>query len=158
LAAGKKALAEATASTKQHFAECLSIAALGLNRNLFKGKVHPVKSALYSELESIGVRNPARLIDSVFANHGDSFNKVLLEQAMELIAKPRELRAELAAQLSDMNYQPVAVAASEEEDARGLGDPVVTSADVPAPRVPQNVTPISQIVSAAGGSFFRRRA
>jgi len=105
----------------QDFAQCIALAASGMNKGFFKGREHPLKSALYRELEAAGVRSPTIIIDKVFSSVGGQYNKALIEQASELMTKSVELRNELAEAIDDTAYQN-AVEDAEEDDVEASVD------------------------------------
>ncbi len=79
-------------SVASDFEQSVMIAALGLSRNFFKGRSDPVKAALLTELATLGVKNPSRVIDGVFAAHGASQVKEIISLAKELASKDIEAR------------------------------------------------------------------
>lgn len=99
------------------FAQCVALAASGLNKGFFKGKDHPLKAAFFSELEAAGVRKPTAIIDKVFASVGGQYNKVLIALATDLMSKSLDLRNELAAAIDDTTYQAVADVEDDTEKA-----------------------------------------
>jgi hypothetical protein len=73
----------------------------------------------------LNIRNPSVIIDKVFAAYGDSYNKVLIEAALELVGKPKEVFAALAESIGDTNYQPAeseVIDEDEDQDLEQMGD------------------------------------
>ena len=101
--------------------QALALAAVGLNRNMFKDYENTLRSELTAKFESLGVRGASRVVKAAFAEHGIDYANKLLVIANEIADLPEETRDGLAAQL-DMTNEP------DEEimaDPNLYGDPVV---------------------------------
>lgn len=101
--------------------QALALAAVGLNRNMFKDYENCLRSELTAKFESLGVRGASRIVKAAFAEHGVDYANKLLVIANEIADLPEETRDGLAAQL-DMTNEP------DEEimaDPNLYGDPVV---------------------------------
>lgn len=96
-----------TSFFKQELEHCLSIAAAGLNKGFFKDKIHHLKSYLYEELSSLGIKGAERIIDKAFELASDQYNQTLIEIAFDLMEKPLDIRNSLAEAISQVNYIPV---------------------------------------------------
>lgn len=106
---------------KESMAQCLSLAAVGLNRNAFKNHDNALRSELVQSLEIAGVRNPARLVRAAFEKAGVEYAKTILAVADELSELPEENRDALATQF-DMTVEPEEVAENEGMSGDDLGD------------------------------------
>lgn len=93
---------------REDYRQCLAIAAAGLQKDFFKGHDHPLKAALFENLAAAGVRSPAAMVDKVFAGHGAAYIENLLVLAEAQLAKPLEVRNELALTVESANYMNVA--------------------------------------------------
>jgi hypothetical protein len=101
--------------------QSLALAAVGLNRNMFKDYENELRSELTAKFESLGVRGASRIVKAAFAEYGVDYANKLLVIANEIADLPEETRDGLAAQL-DMTNEP------DEEimaDPNLYGDPVV---------------------------------
>lgn len=101
--------------------QALALAAVGLNRNMFKDYENTLRSELTAKFESLGIRGASRVVKAAFAEHGIDYANKLLVIANEIADLPEETRDGLAAQL-DMTNEP------DEEimaDPNLYGDPVV---------------------------------
>ena len=107
------AIASAVDSNNAVMKQSLEIAAAGLNRNYFKGKVHGIKNRLFTDLSAMGVKNVAALIDKAFAETEDEHNATLLDIAYDLSTKSDDLRNELSDAMENVN--PLAKATTLEE-------------------------------------------
>jgi predicted RNA-binding Zn-ribbon protein involved in translation (DUF1610 family) len=142
----KKSQLQLTAS----FQQCLDLATVGLNKNYWAGKQHPLHAALVRELETAGFRNPSKLVDRVFDKHGVEYAHVLVETANTLLQKSVEARNELADSL-DMTTRRVVAGDNEFEDEDGVedegGDETLASI---IPLSKQNAARVRQQIESAG--------
>lgn len=106
----------ATKSLRSDYRNSLQIVSAGLNKSFFKGKGNVLKAALFDELAATGVRNPAKIIDKVFAAHSDAYHTLLLEMAEDMMGKNAEARKQIAEAIGVANYQ-VAEMDEESEDS-----------------------------------------
>jgi len=109
-------------SLKSTIRQCLSIAAVGLNKGFWKDKTHVLKAELYKELCTLGIHNPTTLIDRVFANYSDTHHRTLFEIAFDLISKPADIRNSLAEAVSDVNYIVAAENDSDDSYTDGINE------------------------------------
>lgn len=72
--------------------QSFALAAVGMNRNFFKGYRNELKAALIDAFEGMGVRGASRVVASVFASHGIAHAKSLVTLAQKLAAMPDENR------------------------------------------------------------------
>lgn len=102
------------------FAQATEIAAAGFAKNFWQNVQDPLKAAMVTELSALGVRNPLKLIDRVWALHSPKALAAIIEKAKELSKVSVTARNDLAAALDMVNYKPTVLAAedddSEEED------------------------------------------
>lgn len=98
-------LREQQGNLQQDLQQALETTAIGMNKEVFKDVSHPVKAALYDELNKIGVRQPTLIIDRAFSQAGEEFMRILISKAFELMKKPLEARNEIARMVLQANYQ-----------------------------------------------------
>lgn len=98
------------------FEQSLMIAALGLSRNVFKNRQDPVKAALITELVTLGVKNPSKVIDGVFAAHGVSQVNEIISLAKELAHKDVAARNALSDVIDLTKYTSFVKASDEADD------------------------------------------
>lgn len=113
-AAERARIQQEMASTREELTQCLGIAASGLNRGFFREHANTLRSELIAQFKAIGVRNPVKVIDSVFASTFDDYNRSLLEIAMGLMEKPVDVRQHLAQAVGAAS--PVTTSDDEDED------------------------------------------
>lgn len=104
-----------TDTLSSDFEQAFGIALAALNKGFFKGEVNPLKIGFVDMLTTANVRNPAKLVDSVFQNFGADMNKAAFELAKKLLGKSVEFRNEIASSVMDANYQ-VTAATDDDED------------------------------------------
>lgn len=92
-------------SMRAELMQGLQIAAAGLNKRFWKNKDNAIKASLFDELSALNVRNPAKMIDKVFAAKSDEYHTALFELATEILAKPVEVRNQIAEAIGIANYQ-----------------------------------------------------
>lgn len=103
---GERAKIEEQAKTfKDDFRHCLQIASAGLNKRFFKNQDNALKAALFDELSALNIRNPAKVIDKVFAAHSDSYHSTLIALATDLLGKDANVRNQIAEAVGCANYQ-----------------------------------------------------
>lgn len=123
LAEKAKELSAKLESVHQDFAQATEISAAGFAKNFWKDASDPLKNALITELSTLGVRNPQKLIDRVWAIHAPKTLASILDKAKELSKTSVTARNELAGALDMANYIPTKVkvhaADDEEEDKEG---------------------------------------
>ena len=109
----KKEIATRIKDISADLNQAIAIAAAGLNKGWFKGQTHVLKDAFKTELSAAGFTGSQRVVDKVFSQYNDSYHRALFEKAAELLAKPVEIRNEIASAIGDMTYQ---IASDEMED------------------------------------------
>lgn len=87
----------------EDFQQCIALAAVALNKGSLKGKVNTLKASFVENLRSCGVRNPEKLVSSIFKQHSEDYHKLLIETANNFMAKSLDARNELAEMLGEVN-------------------------------------------------------
>lgn len=88
--------------------QSISIAAMALNKGFFKDTPNPLRAGLCEVLAANNVRNPERLVDSVFEKHGEDYHRLMLEHASKLSNDSDETRNSVAKLVEEASYQPIA--------------------------------------------------
>jgi predicted RNA-binding Zn-ribbon protein involved in translation (DUF1610 family) len=154
---------EATLKTlRDDYRQCLALAAVGLTKNFFRGQDHALKAAFYEELTQAGVSRPQKIIEKVFANFSEPYHKTLFALADSLLAKPLDVRNELAktlgevttAELEDDEDDDTPDEQSASVESR-LANPVVSIESKQALRSSQTAS-VRGLREATGGTFFHR--
>ncbi len=107
-----------TAKTDQvsaSFEQSLMIASIGISKNFFKNSTDPVKAALIKELSSLGVSGATKIVDRVFATHGQAQVKEILTLAKELSSKPVDALNALSDALDMSKYVSVSLVEEDED-------------------------------------------
>ena len=115
------------ADMSKDFEQSQSIAMAALNKNFFRGKQNPLRSAFIDELTVAGVRSPKKLVDKILANYSSAYSKAVIELARELMTKSVKHRNELANSVGEMNYRTDASDESEEQDLETNWNPLETA-------------------------------
>lgn len=103
LAAETAAVEELSSSYKEDLMQCVSLAAVALNKNFYRTRASALKRGLTDMLVSAGVKGANVLVERAFAANGDAHNKQVFELATELQAKSVDFRNTLASSLGEMN-------------------------------------------------------
>jgi hypothetical protein len=83
----------------------LQIALAAMNKQCLKDlQDHPVKAKLYELLEQNGVKHPAKLIDTAFAEAGEDFVQVAFAKADELAKESTDARNVVARTVENASY------------------------------------------------------
>ena len=147
------------------FTQCLSLAAVGLTKNVWKQKANAIKRGFIDTLTTAGVKNAAAMVDKVFAAHGDAYHAELLSTAQDLMNKSVDARNELSETLGEMNalaYEGAPNPAEQEvkiDHAEVTADSLGSQMENAALRggrqpVTASSSNIREIRRAAGGSLF----
>ncbi len=97
---------EATAKSRDdRFMAALATAAIGINRGFYANTVNPIKAQFFDTLSSVGITDAEILIDNVFQSTSDSYHKLLLERAQDILSKTPETQEELAQSILSMNFR-----------------------------------------------------
>ena len=126
---------QSISSEQEEFAErfeaALATAAIGINRGFFKDDVSPLKEALCSTMRACGTHAPERLVDRVFQQTHDSYLKMLISRAKDIMSKPEDVQESLSRTILDVNYQPMQSESSESENLEArlgtIGSPIATA-------------------------------
>lgn len=113
---------KALASRDEALDQSLAIAAVGINRQYFKGSPNELKAALETQLSQMGVRGAGRMIRAAFAEHGVSYAKAIMTLAKKISAMPEEVRDQYAAALDMTNDEDFDDGVDEEMEASSDGD------------------------------------
>ena len=105
---GKQSVLEARVKTEVHkttaavrrvqgenqkaFEQSLAIASVGINRNMFKGQTNELRAALAGEFRRLGIRGADKIMAHVFAEHGPTYAKQVIELAKKISAMPEQVR------------------------------------------------------------------
>lgn len=116
IAKERTAIASGQSEYAERYCAALATAAIGINRGFFSGIKNPLKQALCGSLESIGVRNPAQLVDNVMKTNFEPFQKAAHEKALEILGKPAEVQQSLAKTVLETEYQAASESSSTLED------------------------------------------
>lgn len=106
--------------------DSLILAAVGLNRNIFKDYENSLRNELVASLQNAGVRNASRMVRAAFEKYGADYSKKLMMIASDIADLPEETREGLASQL-DMTME--AEEDVVESDPNVFGDPVTGDED-----------------------------
>ncbi len=114
----RKKVEAANAEYAAAFGQALDIAAAGFAANFWRDQKDPVKAALVTELQSLGIRSAAKIVNRVFAAHGVSQQRAVLEKARSLAGKPVDALNSLSDAIDMARYTPITagkVQSSEDE-------------------------------------------
>lgn len=104
----KKTYEVAAEAASSRFQRCFGIAAVGINKNVFKEE-NPVKSALVASLGARKVRGAEQLIAAAFKQHGEQYLKNIALKASELMEKSEETLDDLAETVDEAKYDDTVV-------------------------------------------------
>jgi hypothetical protein len=107
----KKAKAElanaqkaALATMKENFKASIATVLAGMNRNFWQDAENPLKSALFAKLhDELGISDPTSIIESAFEVSANSYFDIVLDKAIEFMAKTPEAREEIAQAIGTSN-------------------------------------------------------
>jgi len=105
------------------FEAALATAATGVNKNFFDDVKNPVKSALASAMNSVGVRNADRLVAQAFAKHNDEYLKGLVAKACEIMEYDVSVQNQLTKAVASTSHEQSVTASSDSSDL-AIGRPV----------------------------------
>ncbi len=101
----RKALDVLATAKEKRLEQSLAIAAVGINRMMFKGVRNDLRAALEEQLLAMGVRDAKRIVSRLFKEHGVAYAKSILEQGKKISALTDHVRNDLAATL-DITEDP----------------------------------------------------
>lgn len=102
----EKRLTKIQAAKQEALNQSIAIAAVGVSRNFFNKVENPLRSALERELIQAGMKNPQRMLQRVFAAHGQGYIQNTLSLANKLSAMSEEVRDNYADALDMVNDTP----------------------------------------------------
>ena len=88
---------------RESFQKVASVAMEGLNKNWWNDQAHPLKEALYTEMESRGVRGKADIIEAAFQEAGSDFLTRVVECTYNLMDMEPEAYAQVATHIAGGN-------------------------------------------------------
>lgn len=91
------------AEMRERFDRCFGIAAVGINKDVFK-KDNPVRTALIASLKNMRVRNAEHIVTAAFNEHGETYLDNISEKAAELMEKSDETLDEMAKAVDEAKY------------------------------------------------------
>ncbi len=80
------------ADNAKAFEQSLAIAAVGINRQMFKNTENALRAHLEGELRRNGVRGGSRMLANAFSQHGPAYAKQVIELAKKIAAMPEQVR------------------------------------------------------------------
>ncbi len=145
------------------FAQATEIAAAGFAKNFWQNVQDPLKAAMITELSALGVRNPLKLVDRVWAMHAPKSLAAVIEKAKELSKVSVTARNDIAAALDMVNYKPTVLAAEDDDTSDEDDDSDTDSEDDDSEedatvesRLALAATPVRSVVhSSVGGTIDR---
>jgi hypothetical protein len=137
-------IAEASARDAQEFNDrflaAIATASQGINRGFYRGMQNPIRVALASALEEVGVQGAEQLVAQAFNKHGDDYHKQLVEQASKIMQYDLTVQNQMAKAVSE-HQEP------EEEETQ-----VSVSSSVPVGRPVAGAKPQPQRETAVASS------
>ncbi len=164
VAASRKVVAE----KEQAFEQSLAIAAVGINRRMFKAAENPLRAHLEGEFRRMGIANSLsqRVLATAFSEHGTAYAKQVIELAKKISAMPEQVRDGYVEALDldsgefdtqDEDMQPIGAEVVDDSDIEDeFGEPIgATSvhAALAQPGVPLRNQPRTKISAAASGKY-----
>ena len=152
LAEVKKASATKLATIRHDLTDAVMVAAEQLNKGLIPGKQNALKKAFSDRLMSLGIHNPALIVEDCFADGFNGFMAQVMADANDLIEMPKEAFAHTRKMVSAATNmaQSMVNNHSHETLANRLGRTSMTM----APVAPAMEAPVVQEVEAE----FRRES
>lgn len=102
----EKRLTKVQAAKQEALDQSIAIAAVGISRNFFNQVDNPLRAALEQELVQAGLKNPQRMLQRIFASHGQGYIQNALALAHKLSAMNEQVRADYAEALDLVNDAP----------------------------------------------------
>jgi len=96
------------ANTRSRFERCFGIAAVGINKHVFK-ETNPIKTHLTASLKRLRVNNAEQIVANAFAEHGEAYLSGIAMKASELMDKGDETLDELAKTVDESKYDEAVV-------------------------------------------------
>ena len=141
-------LATAATQESQDLAEryeaAMASAAQGINKGFFPDLKNPIRVALASTLDDLGISGGDALLQQAFVNHSDDYNKMLLAKASDIIRYDGEVQNQLAAAINQIQEVGITATAS----SLSVGKPVGNK-----PATPQH----KEVAVASSGDDFSQK-
>lgn len=102
----ERRLTKVQAAKQEALDQSIAIAAVGISRNFFNQVDNPLRAALEQELVQAGMKNPQRMLQRIFASHGQGYIQNALALAHKLSAMNEQVRADYAEALDLVNEAP----------------------------------------------------
>lgn len=102
----EKRLTKVQAAKQEALDQSIAIAAVGISRSFFNQVENPLRAALEHELVQAGLKNPQRMLQRIFASHGQGYIQNALALAHKLSAMSEQVRADYAEALDLVNDAP----------------------------------------------------
>ena len=102
----EKRLTKVQAAKQEALDQSIAIAAVGISRSFFNQVENPLRAALEQELTQAGLKNPQRMLQRIFASHGQGYIQNALALAHKLSAMSDQVRADYAEALDLVNDAP----------------------------------------------------
>lgn len=95
--------AQDKAELHDRFNAAMALAATGLSKNFFKGRVNPIITQLNEALAAVGLDNASALVAQAFAQNSDAYHKTLLALASEIQSYDLETQNNLTKAITGAN-------------------------------------------------------
>lgn len=102
----ERRLTKVQAAKQEALDQSIAIAAVGISRNFFGEVDNPLRAALEQELVQAGMRNPQRMLQRVFASHGQAYVQNTLAVAHKISAMDEKVRASYVSALDMVSSTP----------------------------------------------------
>lgn len=133
------------------FEAALATAAQGVNGGFFKDLKNPIRIAIASTLEDLGIEGGDELLQRAFGEHSDAYNKQIIAKASEILKYDLTVQNQLAQAVMDVEPVNVATASS-----LSVGRPVERPQQVQ--QKPQGFEATASAQSAEPSSFQTKLA
>lgn len=132
-----QAAAQDKAELHDRFGAAMALAATGMSKNFFKGKVNPIMAQLNEALAAVGLDNASALVAQAFAQNSEAYHKVLLALASEIQSYDLDTQNNLTKAIVGAN------------DTSGAETAHASASQVPLGRPVQHVEPQEKVESTA---------
>jgi hypothetical protein len=132
------------------FEAALATAAQGVNGGFFKDLKNPIRVAIASTMEELGIVGGDDLLQRAFGEHSDAYNKQLIAKASEILKYDLTVQNQLAQAVMDVEPVNVATASS-----MSVGRPVERPQQVQ--QKPQGFEATASSAQAAEPSSFQTK-
>lgn len=97
--------------------DALCVASVAVTKNVVTGKENPVKASLVTEMENVGVREPEKIVDRVFASAGKDMMRQIVDYAREYMDKSDDAKSEITRFVSQASYNPMNAGAGDDDNS-----------------------------------------